>query len=170
MHFPLLPNNTLWLWTMAICSLLLGFQKQALESCHVFIFLNTPTSTPPWLTHMESQKPWMVVYSHQLDDPARGSQHGQELEKLREMGHVDLSTNKTASTCLDPLGKFRVNHETQLSLSSLLVLLHSNAWGRIRCGGHIKISGGLSFSRAYNTIFILYNWCGYTAHDSWCHH
>lgn len=123
---------------MATCSLLLDFLKQALESCHVFIFHNTLTSTPPWLTHTESQKPWMVVYSHQLDDRARGSQHGWELGNLEKVRHVDLSANKAASTCflLDPLRKSRVNHETQLTLpSSLFPIYAQNGRGKIRSGG-----------------------------------
>lgn len=75
-------------WTMAICSLLRSFQKQALANCHVFIFLNTPTGIPPWLTHTESQRPWVVVYSPQLDNPARGFQQEPGLDKPRGGAHV----------------------------------------------------------------------------------
>lgn len=142
---------------MAICSVLLGFLKQALENCHVFIFHNTLTSTPSWLTHTESQKPWMVVYSHQLDDLARGSQQGRKLGNLEKVRHVVLSANKAASTCT-LLSCFKENSELTVKLNSACHLCLSPfmfKWERkdqIWWSEKHKYSGGLSFRRACNPV------------------
>lgn len=50
-------------WTMGVCSLLWSFQNQALGSCHVFIFLNTPTGTPPWLPQARGLERLFIVCS-----------------------------------------------------------------------------------------------------------
>lgn len=78
-------------WTMGVCSLLWSFQKQALGSCHVFIFLNTPTGTPPWLTH---RKPGSAGGQPCTGPSARETSFGEVLTQSRR-SHI----NKSPGVC-----------------------------------------------------------------------
>ena len=97
---------------MGACSLLWSFQKQALGSCHVFIFLNTPTGTPPWLTHTQKARglEWLF-FSLQLDNPAHGSQQGRQALGRCSCSPVDQTQTNPQELAVSPhpLSKFRID-------------------------------------------------------------